>query len=561
MFKDIEIKCHGYLFDTTDEKDANFFSGASYTGVTDIIDLKDFLLAGSSIKVKRNFNTTDRGYNGRHNLFFESSNIDFKLTDLESTSLSDYFNLYNDTRFIKYIVDIWKDGQVIWKGIIKQEGIKKTFSTGNDNEVLSVLAIGWESEFKEYFSNKELPEWSSSTYQFPFQIWQTAPGGTADWETIYGRSFMYFLSSITGQQIDYESDLGDWNISRNAFLHNKGSYKNWFIKSGYLRMWTEESIYGFMEKVCNAMGWVWYMYLLSGYDTVWGLTIKKRGGATGLSTLAIPYSDFISWSVEKNDKIVTYDYIIVLDGHFIGGNQGFPEGYSVPEVGFDHRGERMAVISDKISTENRTNHWQIIDGTAGVGDPIIGSGGYDLERRYGYKFAKYAGETDEYFNIKVHTRGTTAANSTTIGYSLPKERILFVNGGDSKNFYTGCYMDNTSNFLWEPGLVGTPMTDAMLLWKGNHGSMMFQQSGYDLINYQTYTQTDEFANNFRPFLDSRKNQKVTIRVKQVITDPLQYVTVSGTTKEPFKIRGNKWAIVGMETDLLNDITELNLASE
>ena len=121
-------------------------------------------------------------------------------------------------------------------------------------------------------------------------------------------------------------------------------------------------------------------------------------------------------------------------------------------------------------------------------------------------------------------------------------------------------MDYTSNFLWETGLDWLPMTHPMLLFKGCYGSMMFQQSGNTLTNYQSYARTDEFKNKFRPFLNTRLNRSVTIRVKDLITDPLQYIEVTGYNEEPFA-SGNKWAITSMETDLLNDITELDLSAE
>ena len=562
MFKNLNIYCQGFQFDTTDEDEANFFNSVSRSAVTDKIDLKDFLLI-QDLKLKRNFNTTDTGYNGRNNLFFESSNIDFKLTDLEkghglesTVTISSFFMLFDDTRFIKYKVQIYNSNVLVWQGIVYQEGIKEDFTNDDGNKVLSVLCLGWESEFKEYFSNKPLPIWNDGwqpQWLSPEAFYYTAPGGVAGWQFQRGTKFIELLSNVINSPLTIQSGISAWYISKNGWLHNKPSseYFNWFVKSGYDRMWTEESVYGFMEKSCNAMGWQWFFGLdiTGNYNPI----IKKRGGADGLSTYSISYEDFIRWEVTKHPKIITYDYVIILDGNFVGGNQGFPDGYSVPEVGADHRGERMAVVSDKLGIDNNTNHWNSITGTAG-------SGGYELNRSSGYVFSKYAGETDEDFNIIVYTED--GANKA---HTLPKSKILFVNGGDSGSFYTGCYMDSTSNFLWETGLVGTPMTDAMLLFKGCYGSMMFQQSGYNLINYQSYARTDEFKNNFRPFLNTRLNRSVTIRVKDLIIDPLQYVTVTGYLKggraaKPF-LPGNKWAITSMETDLLNDITELQLSAE
>jgi len=557
VIKNIKILCQGWQFDTTDEAEANFFSGVDKSAVTDEIDLVDFCLASNNLKIKRTFNTTDKGYNGRNNLFFESSNVDLKLSDLQtgcglesSVTISSFFSLYDDTRFIKYKVRILNSGTLIWQGVIYQEGIEKTFSDTNDNEVLSILALGWETEFKEYFSNKPLPIWNTNewaNWYSPEAFYYTAPGGTAGWETQKGRTFWGWFSVLINGFVSVPTNLQNWYASKNGWLHNKGSYQNWFVKSGYDRMWTEESIYGFMEKVCNAMGWHWFFRT----DAVgqYSFTVKSRGGAVGLSTYSIPYEDFMRWQVTKHPKIITYDHVIILDGNFVGGNLGFPEGYSVPQVGEEHRGERMIIISDKLGVENYSNHWDNIDGTAG-------SGGYVLQRNSGYLFCKYAGETDEDFNIIVYTK-----DGTTKNHSLPKSKILFANGGDSGQFYTGCYVgSNTSNFLWETGLVGTPMTHEMLLFKGCYGSMMFQVSGTNLTNYQSYARTTEFKNNFRPFLNTRLNRSVTIRVKDLITDPLQYITVTGYNEEPFAA-GNKWAITSMETDLLNDITELNLASE
>ena len=552
MFKNLNIYCQGFQFDTTDEDEANFFSSVSRSAVTDKIDLKDFLLI-QDLKLKRNFNTTDTGYNGRNNLFFESSNIDFKLTDLEkghglesTVTISSFFMLFDDTRFIKYKVQIYNSNVLVWQGIVYQEGIKEDFTNDDGNKVLSVLCLGWESEFKEYFSNKPLPVWSSQTWLSPVPFYYTAPGSTAGWETQQGRNFFSIVNSLISDNATVQGDIVNWIVSKNGWLHNDSTYLNWFIKSGYDRMWTEESVYGFIEKMCNAMGWQWFFATKSTGE--YALHIKKRGGAVGLSTYEIAYEDFIRWEVTKHPRIVTYDYVIVLDGTFVGGNNGFPEGYSVPEVGEDHRYERMIIVSDKLGIENYSNHWNSVTGTAG-------SGSYTLNRSSGYSFCKYAGETDDDFNIIIYTKNGTAKN-----HSLPKSKILFVNGGDSGQYYTGCYMDNTSNFLWETGLVGTPMAHEMLLFKGCYGSMMFQSSGTNLTNYQSYARTTEFKNNFRPFLNTRLNRSVTIRVKDLITDPLQYVTVTGYNDEPFAA-GNKWAIISMETDLLNDITELQLSAE
>jgi len=564
MFKNLQILCQGWQFDTTDESEANFFSGVTKTAVTDKIDLIDFLLI-QDLKLKRNFNTTDSGYNGRNNLYFESSNIDLKLSDLqtgcglESTvTISSFFSLYDDTRFIKYKVQIYNSNSLVWQGVVYQEGIKEEFTNDDNNKVLSVLCLGWESEFKEYYSNKPLPVWNNTEWadwSSPEAFYYTAPGQTAGWQTQKGRKFGVFLQHLIASHPNLPDDIHNWYISRNGWLHNNPTSElfNWFMKSGYDRMWTEESVYGFIEKICNAMGWQWFFS--TDIEGVYELTIKKRGNASGLSTYEIPYEDFMRWEVTKHPKIVTYDHVIVLDGHFIGGNQGFPDAYSVPQVGADHRGERMTIVSDKLGIDNYTNHWNSMTGKAGEYNIILGTGGYELNRSSGYVFSKYAGETDEDFNIVVYTE-----DGTTKNHSLPKSKILFVNGGDSGQYYTGCYIDNTSNFLWETGLVGTPMTDAMLLFKGCYGSMMFQQSGYSLTNYQSYARTDEFKNNFRPFLNTRLNRSVTIRIKDLITNPLQYITVTGYNEEPFAA-GNKWAITSMETDLINDITELQLSAE
>ena len=551
MFKNIEIKCQGFEFDTTDESEANFFSGVTQTAVTDEIDLKDFLLK-QDLKLKRNFNTTDTGYDGRNNLFFESSNIDLKLTDLESTSMSTFFKLYDDTRFIKYKVQIYNSNALVWQGIVYQEGIKEEFTNDNNNKVLSVLCLGWESEFKEYFSSKPLPALDFRWQGF-IETYYTQAGGTAGWEMQKAIYWSYFMDVITNSDVIVQGDLDTWRISYKGWLHNHPSSErfNWFVKSGYDRMWTEESVYGFIEKTCNAMGWTFFWSV--GDVNTYNLIIKKRGNASGLSTYEIAYEDFIRWEVTKHPNIVTYDYVVILDGDFLGGNLGFPEGYSIPEIGADHRGARLAIISDKLNIDNNSNHWNSITGTAGGED-------YTLNRSQGYAFSKYPGEYGDNINITIHTRGSTVANSTLKVHSLPKSKILFIDGGDTGKYYTGCYMNNTSSFAWETGLDWLPMSHPMLLFKGNYGSMMMYSTGNTLTNWQSYSRTDEFKNNFRPFLNSRINRSVTIRVKDLITDPLQYITVTGYNEEPFSA-GNKWAIISMETDLLNDITELQLSAE
>jgi len=557
MFKNLNIYCQGWQFDTTDEDEANFFSGVSKSAITERIDLKDFLLLNNDLKLKRNFNTTDTGYNGRNNLYFETSNIDLKLSDLEgghgletSVTLSTFFMLFDDTRFIKWKVEILNSGSLVWQGIVYQEGIKENFTQDNDNKTLEVLCLGWETEFKEYYSNKALPYYGLGTwsYQMPY----TPPGGIFQWLSIKGKPITMLLGEIMPITMNFQSGLSSWFVADYGFLFiSLSTEKQWLVKEGYQRIASQETCYGFLEKICNAMGWVWFFSVVNGE---YSLTIKQRGVSSGLAQLTIPYEDFIRWEVTKHPKIVTYDYVIILDGTFLGGNLGFPEGYSIPEIGFDHRGERMAIITDKLNVTNESRHWSYMEGEAGSED-------YVLKRNVGYKFSKYAGETDDNFNISVHTRGSTVANSTIETYTLPKDKILFVNGGDAGQYFTGCYMDNTSNFLWETGLDWLPMTHPMLLFKGCYGSMLFQHVGGLVSNTWTQlAQTDEWKNNFRPFLNSRLNRQVTIRVKDLITDPLQYIEVTGYNGEPFA-SGNKWAITSMETDLLNDITELQLSSE
>ena len=112
-----------------------------------------------------------------------------------------------------------------------------------------------------------------------------------------------------------------------------------------------------------------------------------------------------------------------------------------------------------------------------------------------------------------------------------------------------------------------------LIYSGCYGEMLYQQNGATPYHYQDYVlgtsfldiAADQLEKNYRKF-QRKANNNLTLEVvvNEYIIDPNYIIQFVNTTSDDLHLTAatsSKWCIVGIETDLINDITSLKLIGQ
>lgn len=148
---------------TTQEKDINIFSDVSPTIDTPIL-LSDYLIDISEIE----YSFEETNYINYTNLIYkEASDINLKTSGIKNINyLKSYFQILEDTSFIKFLIEIKDSNSVtLYKGIVNQDALKEQFTDDDDNKIIEIQVLGFEKEFKSYYTEKKLIDEESITWE------------------------------------------------------------------------------------------------------------------------------------------------------------------------------------------------------------------------------------------------------------------------------------------------------------------------------------------------------------------------------------------------------------
>lgn len=543
---------------TVDPEDVNLFSGVQ-PETEEQIDIKDYLMDMSELSY--DFDEAEKE-NGQNQLFYVASDMNFKLSGIENNGyLKTFFGLFTNTDYIKWHVKLLPTGTstATWEGLINHESITLPLKPDNDSDIISVTALSFEKEFKEYFQGKPLP---LSNDLFTGGGFVPVIGGMGNQTRLGMRLFTLINIIFPGTTWNFTGYLTDWVIVRDAILYPKsfdyGTTDNYiFIKSSYERISSNgENCYDLFRRICNAMGWVFY-YKDGQFQ------VKDR--STDIPTLTtLDVENILDIEVSKYKESTTFNHVVILDGTIDGGDGtgGNISGITEAEQPYQMRGARMQILSDKNPEGIRIGTWwQNLTGfllnVFNIGD----------------KFLRYFNENDTTFNLAFHTK-TGESTWTLDRRGCNKDDMLFIDAGDTGNEmwlyqvadgsgYSAGHLAPHSADAESPNPAnswGGSYQHYRVRFKGNYGSALvkieYLNSQFVVTEtYQDYVKTNLFYNNFQKFFSSRTTRKISIKYDAVITNPVQVFQFENDTEG---IYAGEWSLNNLKINFLDETTTMEL---
>lgn len=548
----MNIFCYKYQFQNNIEiQEVNFFTEPVNYSLTRTLDLYEYLYENSLSPVEISVESIDDD----KKLFYETSNVNLKCfndTLSNNYKLSDFFQLYNQEVFYKYLINIVYDDEIVYTGIIYPENIKML---DRETEIIDISIVGIEKEFKEYYSNKYIPDLPTGENTIPF----------ADNNHGFYTSNLDYHLRHTYFKADYLSNIrligigGEYYIAHNPYLFTpEPNFINSevFCKTGY-RCYQHDNfnLYDFFKSICLSMGWVWYFNNRE-------MIIRNRYDVTHFPILEIDYDEkFNTHDVENQFSEIGGDNIMIDDGEFwsLGGfgNLLSPYGTNVGRE-VDLKGNRKIVLSEKnvpTLTTNPFNKLVFITETYEINYSDFKSyvfteeniSNVNLKEVYCYPPATPTSifENNKSYNASMTLRVNPIINSRGSAGMLDIT-LARTTGGDNYgngNFYT---------FNVQP-------TDNAFAYTGNPGNCLlrFNYSTHKIENYQHYITTDTFKNNFKPLLKSKLQLLLTIEYDGIITNPSYIVKIKNY---PYSntLQNMMFSVQKVKFDLLNKKTILSV---
>lgn len=528
---------------STNLSDVNFFSTVQPESVIQI-DLKQYLIDMG--KLNYTFDSSDN--NGNANTFFyETSDVSYTISGGKNNEyLIDFFGIYQDTTYIKHKIElIDKTTNVsVHQGLVSQELIETNYSSDRqNNKIIKITALGFEGETKEYYKNKLIKHndteivWLDNRLQ---DILEIKDGYLRQGSSV----FEIFRQNLDSSSISFqfEQDLYNWYMIRNPFLGKRnetiaGQSDVW-IKSSYERMRAGGCTrWELIEKLCNAMGWVFYFYDRKFH-------IKNRSSDYNTQEKVLDFRLFgKDWTLTKSPSSLSFDNVIVLDGILFGANGS---------GGGDQRGARFQIFTNQdyvgagseVSFKYCGRWWKRIGSSNGSG--------WGLQYRpAGWRLQRYWSENNENwtYNIREYTNGI---NYGAININISKDKILFIDSGSTK---ISQWVYDSFTGINRPFDEGGSMSDTELAFSGNFGNSLYRIYNNSVVGtYEDYVQSSTFTNNFLKFFSSKLARKIKFKYPEIITNPLQIFTF---VNDNGKLAGT-WTLNTMSIDFLNQETELEL---
>lgn len=302
MFRDLQILCEQYDFSTVtdDINEVNFFADLEPI-LLDTIDLTDYLLRKSPVVFNNKREEIDK-FNDSIRLYSSFDTLKLELSNAVKPKLFDFFALdNNDTNgFLDYKILVYKDEELIFQGVLRPNDIVYNMPLErNEREVISVSCYGWEKEFKDYFSNKEMPDLTD--YWFNQNFLGINKQVTSLILLINGLFNIAYGDVITDRGYNNDRDLNKWRIVRTPefIAPNVSSVLHliWFQNGyDYIKSNTKLSSFDFFRKLCNSMGWVFYFKIVE--NDIKFVVRNRTTSDDFYTTVIIDNSDVIGYTVE-----------------------------------------------------------------------------------------------------------------------------------------------------------------------------------------------------------------------------------------------------------------------
>ena len=477
-------------------------------------------------------------------LHYESGNITLEL--FPDSLLVQYFfeptMNYNDFSRITYIIKIQYNNEVhpTWKGFMNYDSIHRSFSESEYGAIkLEISSV--DKFFKEYFSALPCPEHSSvfANQIYPIHApWFHNPNCQEDndlayfieddifWRKLFG-SKCYFVTPPLPLTPGFTNPKRLVNNIPQLFSAAGSAYQDDFLwlRSGYKRF-QFLSVFDLFEKSCNAHGWKWR--IIPNADNSYTIVMTNRGVAPStivdisLSNDSFEY-DECYWIYKQ-----LYDYIII------------PCGY--------HLNRSASTQNDGIKMIT-SMHSPVINESSFFRDIYNENSQYKLttwftsDKKYS---AKNHLSSDVFDWAEIYYNSDQFDNRTVDRKYIKNDNILTIDAGDHFDDKTVC---DLSSLINRHGEVGESQRD--LAFTGCCGDMFFiwdldHPDGTHIMDYNKYSQTPHFWNNFAPLLNTNMKKSYEIDIDKKILNP----------DTGFRINNKIYAAESVEPDLINESSKI-----
>lgn len=530
MINDFNITAKKYLFDRgllLEER--NFFNYINVPTLSETLELNQYLLDVGELQF-----SYDEADDNVYSML--PSEVNFTVSSLTST-ITNFFELYTNALYYRYIIEIKYNGTLIWKGIINPDTFKQSFRPSPDSYKLSFTAFGMEKEFSDYFKTKflETPDVTVSI---------------DDALNVQYCSFLPLLKAVfnpTNNNILYEAET---NISNfrvafdDALIQSKTSdfYPHVFVKTGLNNIIDlKETKWDWFKRTLCSMGWVFYFR----GDT---MVIKNRRSYLG-ANYNVTSSVLLEWDYTKQYATRGYNHVLIEDSYDEYGGSGlgtYTGGDFSGKNAMGQRGYLFSDLSKHLLYTTPFNTWQI--------NGILGSSNY----LWNYIIGQEINTFEEADNI---TNGINA-NVTSSGwvlyytgamYGLNQDRILKLDVGKAKGRL------NTQN---PPALNGynfyNPNDKTFPLYKVTdtaYGNALYRYNGTKYTTYQDYMRSSQARYNFESLLQSKTLKGVTAKIKGLLFDNKADKFFFDSTELSV---GDGFAVKTISYDIINEVTTLQL---
>lgn len=465
-----------------------------------------------------------------------SSNVQLRFNGnklINGQTLKDFFLIDQNTSYIKYKVEIIYNGTTLFVGSISQDGLSQVVDTSAESGTITATVLGFDKEAKDYYSNIPLRPMSfipgaspSLTYRVEFE-----QEGEIN---IANHSVPIFFSQLFDSNFfisptDLRSYTGNtWRIiDRPHFLKTPAGKLQWY-KSGYsTAVQKGENVFDYFKKVCNAMGWVFYFWTRNGVPA---LFIKDRKDNSAFNTLYIG-NDIIldsGYHLQKTSPNIRPHAVVCLDGQEFGGDFGLSNSAM--------RGNRVSVLA-----YNR----QRVTITSGIKDVNrIGQGYSATYQHYG----TVRENTDDKFSYSIDS---APGGNVLFNYKMNKEDVMILDNGSHNDLGVQVDRFNRKNFAQQE-----PVNSSSFLFTGHYGHHCYapvDNSDSNNVNFNDYSQTNFYLDNFKSLLTGALNYSVDVRIKGLLTTP--FTNAEFTNGEYPNI---KFTIKDVGLDLYRNETELKV---
>lgn len=531
--------------------------------VGNLINLMDFAISVSPIRYSA---MKSESYGNYNSLVQEVGDMTLQLSGIKDNKfLVNYFRLFDITGVVayrQYIVDVKYDNVIVFSGYINQDNLNIEYKPAIESDVIEIQILGIEKEFIRYFDTADIDSnhtasmkyykdifnngYNGASFQCPWHLWDWIPPEEDPESEFAGVPSVIFKAMTSLSEVTASSSIEkiggnpmvNWFINCIPQFFKDNHSNEWWIRSGYKRFWQKEvSTYYFIDKVCISMGWAWQIKVTNGTGGEYKFILANRSEFAG-TVIEIEYSKLknlkLGYQLAKTD----IDYIVI------------PAGY-VTTSHYHSQGKPVKLISLKETFINNSQFFGYF-----IGDP----NGYNLYKgsppsHYVYENA----QGNKRYDIREFWYSAEGGNwgdgLNQKDYKIKSDKILMLDGGDHDGH---CTLVNTSHG-WNKNTcdIGALGTDWGILFRGNAGDCCFKASYSNqnilLQDYNSYSQTEQFKNNYISLLGGNNTQTIEAEIYELIFDPLSAIKFINSGQEFFNY---KFAINELEVDMINETTKI-----